>query len=461
MLMLMENYIVDLSSAYVWAFAAGMFLMKCWGAWLSWKRKSYILDVESSARDIVSRMHPLGASLFTKEKLDKSLQYSRSHEAFGQLEHKVCSMLYNGMFLVGVMPAMMHLFNFTCGMSFWLSLLASTVIMQLVDVIVDCPFSWHNSFKIESKFGFNNMTMKTFMTDKLKSFIIGVLMFAAMSFIAVKLLELHHSMFGKVGLPFCIIVACISPFFSLVYELISFKFIDPLFNKLSKLDNQALESRISKMMQDAGYSRCNIFVEDTSRRSKHSNAYFAGWGKSKRLVLSDTLLSTMSNDEVLAIVGHELGHAKRHHLVIGRALGMFGNFIFLLAASHMMYNVDMMHAFGYRFITTDEMMMAYVLCGIMTFMQLWGAVSWTFGGLSSFISQKMEYAADMMSAKFLKSGEPLISALFKLYIGNMSYPLVDKTVEMWSCSHPSLLNRVKALAKHDIEEAKPESMEAK
>jgi len=452
----MTNYIIDISSAYVWAFAVGIFLMKCWHSWLSWKNKSYILETEGNAKEVIGEIDSRGVELFTEEKLKKSMQYSRFSEAFGRLNSKITTMITQGIFLIGLTPCMLHFFNMQCGLSFWLSLFLWHTAMNAIDIIVEYPFSWYRNFRLEDKFGFNNMTMKTFNDDKIKSFIISTITFAIMSFVAVKLLELYHAEFGKVDVIFCLGIACISPIFSLIYELIDFKFIDPLFNKLSKLENESLTARIDKMMQDAGYKVCNVFVVDTSKRSKHSNAYFAGWGKSKRLVLSDTLLSTMSDDEVLAIVGHELGHAKCHHLVISRIMSMFGTFIFLWAGTFMMYNIDLMHAFGYRFITTDEMAMTYALIGLALFTQVWGAFSWIFDGLSSYISQKMEYAADAMSAKFMKTSDAMVSSLFKLYVDNMSYPLVDKMFEMWNYSHPSLLNRVKALKKLDAEENKEE-----
>lgn len=447
----MANYVIDLSSMYIWTFAAGIFLMKCWHSWLSWKNRNYILSTEGKAMGIISGIHELGAKMFSEEKLANALKYSRFHESFGRLYARVSSLLSHGLFCIGLMPFLLHWLNAQNGLPVWLSIAGTTAMVSLVDIFLDMPFNWYQNFRLEDKFGFNTMTLKTFFTDIIKSYAVSTVMTFIVVFLVVDLLAWYHSCFGKVDIMFCIAVTAASPVLSLVYELIHFKLIDPLFNKMSKLENESLVQRIDKMMEDAGYSKCKVFAVDTSKRSKHSNAYFAGWGNSKRLVLSDTLLKTMSDDEVLAIVGHELGHAKCHHLVISRIMSMVGSFFFMWAASYVMYNIDLMHAFGYRFIDTPEMMMSYSVIGIMLFSKMWGAFSWVLDGISSCISQKMEYAADAMSAKFMKTSDSMISSLFKLYVDNMSYPLVDKTFEMWNYSHPSLLNRVKALKELNAE----------
>lgn len=440
----MNSYIVDLASIYVWMFAFGMFLKKCWDSYLAWREKNYVLSTEITAYDEISSLHSCAKDFFTPENLKTSLLYERTVNAFNVFEHNVFARYSLLATLFGLKPFILFLFWHTCNLPFWLAIVCSIVSMSLLEDILSIPFDYYNTFKLEEKFGFNTTTVKTFVTDFFKNLGVSSIFTFCQMTLLVLLLQTVHSMFGRIDWKICLALTIITTLGSMVMEIIYLKLILPLFNKLSPMKDSPLKTRMEKMMTEFGFNSKGVFVIDASKRSKHSNAYCTGWGKNKKLVLFDTLLKNFTDDEIMAILGHELAHAKLNHLVINRVVSFIETFVFYFISPYFIYNASIYHAFGYSYVTNDNII-EFAIVGFWLFSTLYNSYRWILDGIDSWISRKMEYAADRYSCIYNGNIEPMITSLFKLYGENLTYPLSDSLYESWNFSHPGLVNRVKAL----------------
>ena len=452
------NYIIDLSSPFIWVFLVGTIAHSIWNAWLSWRDKDYILKTEDDALEKVNSLHPTASKFFTPEKMKLSLAYERVCRVFGAFESK-CGKIFGAILLAfGFFPWLLSVFNREFNLSFLVAFIAATLVVSLIDTITDVPFDLHSTFSIEKRFGFNTTTKKIFWMDLLKnelvSNVVQIVTFAA----SFGLLYAYHCLFGKIGLVACLCGAAIFTATSMLFEVVYMKVVLPIFNKLEPMEDGELKTKMEEMMRKFGFSPNGVFVMDASKRSKHSNAYCSGWGKSKRLVLFDTLLENMNNDEILAILGHELAHSKLHHLVYNRVIDFATIFIYYFVASYFVYSTSMLDAFGYRGaaipcgdLTSTIAMTSVAFIGFKVFEMLWGSFDWLLTGLKSWISRKMEFAADKYSCLYTGKVDPMITALFKLYGENLTYPLSDQLFESWLFSHPGLVNRVEALKRVEKE----------
>lgn len=440
----MTNYIIDLTSAFIWVFAIGVFLRTCWNSYLNWREKTFVLDSEGSAFEKISKLHDCAKNYFSEEKLSKALIYERTSTAFGVFKSKVFQQISFAVLAIGIAPMTLDLLLNTFNFPFFLSVICTVVALSSIDELLQIPFSYYENFKLEEKFGFNTMTLKLFITDFFKNLGISAALNAIQLLAIVFLLVGFHKLFGNLDWKACLILTGISTAGSMLMEWTYMKIILPMFNKLTPMEDSELKMRMVKLMKDFGFNPNGVFILDASKRSRHSNAYCSGWGKNKRLVLFDTLLKNFTDDEIMAILGHELAHSKLHHLVIIRCMEFVQTFIFLLTASFFIYDVQMFQAFGFSFIT-QENIMTFSIFGFWLFGKLFNSWWWMLEGIESWISQKMEYAADQHSCKYNRTVEPMITSLFKLYDENLSYPLSDPLYEAWNSSHPGLVNRVLAL----------------
>jgi len=459
------NYAVDLTSPFIWVFVIGMIAKMCWRAYLGWRDDDYILRTEKDAESMIGKVHSLAKEMFSKDKLARSLEYERTSTAFGLFHSRVNSCIDLAMTAFGIVPMILSTVLSLTGFPMFIGLAIATLAISFLGDIWSTPFSYFEQFKIEERFGFNMMTPSLFWKDFMKGKAIEVVMtFGYYSIIYAGLL-LVHTYYGRIDAIACLMLTVGTTLFSMLMEIVHMKVIIPMFNKLEPMKDGELKNRMESLLKSYGYNPAGLFVIDQSKRSKHSNAYCSGWGKNKKIVLFDTMLKNMNDDEILAVIGHELAHAKLCHLVIGRVSEFIGTFAFFWIASMFIYDFDLLSAFGYRGgeIATSiclqphsltEAFASLSLIGFMLFGKIYAQISWIFTGVMSWMSRKMEFAADKYSCKFNKKVEPMITSLFKLYHENLSYPISDPLYESWYFSHPSLLNRVTALnnIKKEIED---------
>jgi STE24 endopeptidase len=293
-----------------------------------------------------------------------------------------------------------------------------------LNYIVGLPATLYQTFKIDKEFGFNTMTPKLFVIDTLKSLFlfltIGSLIFAILAWIII-----NYSSWWIFGFVFLFVVVL---FANLLYPTIM-----ALFNKFTPLEDGSLKEAIISMMNQAGLKSDGIFVMDASKRDNRLNAYFGGIGKSKRVVLFDTLLKKMSHNELLAILGHELGHFK--HGDIWKNITLTGSLLFVS-----------LYLFGHLPDTLFSQMGvipdAGVMIAVMTL--LLPVVSFIFTPVISYARRHNEYAADRFGSS-VGGKKHLVSALLKLVTENKSFPKSHPLIIFLYYTHPPMIERLKAL----------------
>ena len=321
--------------------------------------------------------------------------------------------------------------TFLCALLFF-------VLSSIPETIISIPFELYNEFKIEKKFGFSNMTFKMWIQDQIKNIFVSAILMSILLACIIGILVLFPNTWW-------IFVTCILLIFSIISIVIYPVIIAPMFNKFTPLEDGELKERISKLITELGFKSSGIFVMDASKRSGHSNAYFGGFGKTKRIVLYDTLINQLTTDELEAVLGHELGHYKLKHvtkrlffLIPTILLMMF--LLFLIAQSQNLYL-----GFGFYVTPTNISSMQFIGLFLATFVI--NALQELLSPILNYNSRKDEYAADKFSAKLTKNPDALISGLIKLNCENLSELLPPKIYVIWNYSHPSLIERITALKK--------------
>lgn len=331
----------------------------------------------------------------------------------------------------------------------YLTILLFSIISSIPASVISVPFELYGEFCIEKKYGFSNMTIKMWIADSLKSIVLDLIMSVPLLFIAVFLL-LHASSF------WWILLGIVYVGFSLALSFVYPIWIAPIFNKFTPIDDESLKVRLETLLKKTGFESQGIFKMDASKRSKHSNAYFTGFGKNKRVVLYDTLMEQLTADEIEAVLGHELGHYMHHHIIKRMCFVIPMVFVVLFAVSYLIKMPELYRGFGFNPETTVNILdentaVEYVLPYIQFIgVFLLGLVFEGFGIIFSFFtnifSRKNEFQADKYAKEICGNGRPLVTALIKLNKENLSEVTPPKIYSMIYYSHPPLLERIRALS---------------
>jgi STE24 endopeptidase len=292
--------------------------------------------------------------------------------------------------------------------------------------IINLPFSIYDTFVIEERYGFNKTTPKIFITDKLKSYLLTAIIGGGLLILIVWFYYETKEMFWIYTLG---IITAFSVFMTMFYTHL----IVPLFNKLKPLQEGTLKQAIVDFSQKVGFQLKNVFEINGSKRSTKANAFFSGLGKKKRIVLFDTLMDKLENNEIVAVLAHEIGHYKKKHTLINLILSVFQTGITLYILSLVIDNPLLSKALG---VSEPSFHI-----GLITFSLLYNPISTVLGIGMNVISRKNEYAADEF-AKHNFSGESLINALKKLSVNNLSNLTPHPAYVFVHYSHPTLLQRM-------------------
>ena len=311
------------------------------------------------------------------------------------------------------------------------------ILSGLPSTILGLPFSLYGEFVIEKKFGFSKMTWKLWITDQLKGLFVGLILISLLTFIAAVL-------FVKCETSWWFILAAVMIAFTFIMQVVYPKFIAPLFNKFTPLEDGEAKDKIMAILEKVGFKNGGLFVMDASRRSGHSNAYFSGFGKTKRIVLYDTLLKSLTADELAAVLGHELGHFKLHHITKRLFIMIPMEFVVMFLPYKMAHLTSLYNAFGFANITSQNVAGVQFI-GIFLASMLWSSISEVVSPVSNVFSRKQEYQADAFGAKACGSPEPLITGLIKLNSENLSELIPPKLYVFWNYSHPTLVERIEKL----------------
>jgi len=304
-------------------------------------------------------------------------------------------------------------------------------ILAIASDIINTPFSLYDIFIIEEKFGFNRTTPKTYILDKVKGWLLGALIGGGLLALVVWFYMLTASLFWLYA---WVLASLFSIFMAMFYSSL----IVPLFNKQTPLEEGELRDSISKFSEKAGFKLDNIYVIDGSKRSTKANAYFTGLGPKKRIVLYDTLMKELSTSEIVAVLAHEIGHYKKKHILTGIVSGIIQTGITLFILSLLVANPALSAALGG---TEPSFHLGLIAFGI-----LYSPISLLTGLLMNHISRRNEYSADHF-VKENYDAEVLINALKKLSSKNLSNLTPHPVYVFFHYSHPTLLQRIKALKK--------------
>jgi STE24 endopeptidase len=302
-------------------------------------------------------------------------------------------------------------------------------ILMLATDLLTTPFSIYDTFVIEEKFGFNKTTAKTFVFDKLKGYLLGAIIGGGLLALIISIYQLTTTNFWIYT---WIVITAFSVFMVLFYS----NLIVPLFNKQTPLPEGELKTSIENFSAKVGFKLDNIYVIDGSKRSTKANAYFTGFGAKKRIVLYDTLINDITTSELVAVLAHEIGHYKKHHVIWSLLLGTLQTGIVLFIFSLFVGSHELSAALG---VETPSFHIGLIAFGI-----LYSPISMVTGLAMNIFSRKNEYEADAFAAKHYDSNE-LASALKKLSVKNLSNLRPHPAYVFFHYSHPTLLQRLESL----------------
>ena len=318
--------------------------------------------------------------------------------------------------------------------------MATIVAVLLLSSLLETPFSLYRTFVIEARFGFNKMTLALYLTDALKSLLLGAILGLPLLFGVLWLME-------RMGAYWWLYVWLAWMVFNLTILFIYPSFIAPLFNKFTPLQDEAMKARIEALLGKCGFTAKGLFVMDGSKRSAHGNAYFTGFGKTKRIVFFDTLLERLSGNEVEAVLAHELGHFKRHHVMkrIAATFAMSLGFLWLLG--QLMQTTWFYQSLGVTHLPIDTSGVSgqgSTALALLLFFMILPVFSFLFNPLMSVYSRKHEFEADAYAAKQTAATD-LANALVKLYQDNAATLTPDPLYSAFYDSHPPAAVRVARL----------------
>tara|TARA_R110002074_G_scaffold278536_2_gene450005 strand:- start:379 stop:1611 length:1233 start_codon:yes stop_codon:yes gene_type:complete len=304
-------------------------------------------------------------------------------------------------------------------------------VIMLGSDILTTPFSYYKTFVIEEKFGFNKSTKKLFWLDKIKGWLMSILLGGGVLAIIIWFYQFS-------GKDFWIYAWALVAVFSLIMNMFYAKLIVPLFNKQTPLENGELKTAIENYAQKVGFTLNNIFVIDGSKRSTKANAYFSGFGSQKRITLFDTLINDLETDEIVAVLAHEVGHYKRKHIIFNLASSILLTGLTLFILSLFINSALLSEALG---VSIPSFHIGLIAFGI-----LYSPISEITGLFMNYMSRKFEYQADNF-AKETFEATPLITSLKKLSKNSLSNLTPHPAYVFMHYSHPTLLERIENLEK--------------
>jgi STE24 endopeptidase len=370
------------------------------------------------------------SGIYSEEKYKKSQNYEKAKQKFS---------LFSSVFSLAILLLMLY-FNGFAMVDQWvrgiseqpvlMALLFFGVLAFIMDIIT-IPFDIYETFVIEENFGFNKTSPKLFIVDKLKSWLLAIIIGGGLLSLVVWIYTVFGSSFWLVVWG---VLAALMVFITMFYSSL----IVPLFNKQTPLEDGKLRTAIEDFAQKVGFNLQNIFVIDGSKRSSKANAYFSGLGHKKRIVLYDTLIKDHSVEELVAVLAHEVGHYKKKHTLAGLFVSLLQTGLMLFILSFFIGNPVLSNALGANNSSFH--------LGILAFGILYTPISLVLGLLTNIVSRKNEFAADQFAVDYY-DGDSLAIALKKLSVNNLSNLRPHPAYVFFYYSHPPLLKRLGNISK--------------
>lgn len=371
--------------------------------------------------------------IYDQEAYSRQQAYQKENSRFGRYASFLSFAIMLIVLLLGGFGWLDNLLRQYIDSEIWV-MLSFFGIIYICNNLVSLPFDYYATFTIEEKFGFNKSTPKIFWLDQLKGLLLTCILGGG---ILALIAWLYNQLGSNAWLYAWGVVTAFSLFMTLFYS----NLIVPLFNKQTPLEEGELRDAIEAFGEKAGFEINNIYVMDASKRSTKANAYFTGLGSKKRIVLFDTLINDLDTEEIVAVLAHEIGHYKKKHSRQGMFVSICYTGALLFLLSLLLGNLDIAAALGGNVPSFH--------LGLIAFSILFTPISLILGLASSMMSRKNEYQADAFAAQF-GLGEALISGLKKLSVKSLSNLNPDPLYVFFYYSHPTLLQRMKALEKTQI-----------
>ena len=379
-------------------------------------------------RSVKNRIPSNVADVYDKETYEKWRSYHAEKTRFDAITSTAS-------FIIGFVLFAMNIYAVFAGLfpegDFWQ--MFAVLLMSGISSLLMLPFSWHETMGIEEKYGFNKAKPGTFWADEVKSFLIELILMTA---IGAALMWLHHALGDWLILAFTALLMLLILAVTFLYPVLS-----RIFNKFTPLEEGGLKDKLTALLEKNGYHVRGIMVMDASRRTTKANAYFSGFGKMKTIVLYDTLLTTMTTDEICAVFAHELGHGLHRDTLKNQMMTFLRIFILAVLAWLTLRTDKLFLSFGFESVN-------YGFALILIMSVEFSLIAPLFGLPESYFSRKAEYRADAHAVSE-GYGKDLISALKKLarqdYADLAPSPLLVKL----TYSHPTLSQRIDAIYKNN------------
>jgi STE24 endopeptidase len=417
-----------MTNTFSLAFLLALSLMVICRRWLAQRQIAYVLAHRAAIPEQFAGRLDLSAH-------QKAADYSVAKTRFGRVTLAIEVVVLLSFTFAGGLQALHEIWSDRlAGLAYGVAMIFSVL---FISGLVDLPLSLYKQFVIEKKFGFNRMTIRLFITDLVKQTVLGVA-------IGTPLLLTVLWLMAQMGNRWWLYVWLFWCAFNLLILFIYPTWIAPLFNKFTPLADAPLRARIEGLLERCGFAAAGLLVMDGSKRSSHGNAYFTGFGKTKRIVFFDTLLSRLQPPELEAVLAHELGHFKHRH-VIKRIALLFAMSLAFLAALGQLQSADWFYkGLGVQAQNTAlALLLFFLVAPVFTFLLT---------PLSSLLSRRHEFEADRYAAEHA-GADDLIKALVKLYEDNAATLTPDPLHSLFYDSHPPAALRIARLsviqANHD------------
>ncbi|RMH69154.1 MAG: M48 family peptidase [Gemmatimonadetes bacterium] len=394
-----------------------------------------ILNRQETLRH-AGQIPPAFQAVMDEETYQKAVAYTLAKNRFGQFQLIFHTVILATVILSGVLPDLFDVTRAFLGDSIWAQGMY-LVGVGFILMIPSIPLDLWSTFKLEQRFGFNTTTFKLWLADQIKGLLVGFAIGYPLVCLTLKLVD-------WVGDSWWLWAFGIMVGFQLLMMILYPKLILPLFNKLSPLPEGELKTQLMALADRTGFRAKTIQVMDGSKRSTHSNAFFTGFSRWRRIVLFDTLIEQLSPAELEAVLAHEIGHYKKGHVPKMLAISIVFEFIGFALIAHLAQSGWFYGAFG--FALSDGLAPVFLLFSLLS-----GLVTFWFTPLFTSLSRKHEYEADAFAREAIHSAEPMISALRKLSEKNLSNLTPHPWFSRFYYSHPTLLERETALR----QDAKP------
>jgi STE24 endopeptidase len=409
----MDRYLIAILTAYL--------VVLIFDYWLDYLNLSHL-------REYGSVIPPEFEGHIDQALLSKTRDYHVEHARFDFIH----SIFNNIIFLLFIF-VFLNIYNswvVSLNRSFILSGLLFLLPLLYAETVLSIPFSLYSTFKIEKKFGFSTMTFKLWMADTVKSLLIATILMSLVITVGLFIIQQSPDLWWlwiwSFFLAFGIFMMYISPYV-----------IEPLFHKFTPIENKEIESGVRGLMEKAGIKVSRVFRMDASKRTKHTNAYFTGIGKVKRIVLYDTLIEKMNCDEILAVLAHEAGHWKKKHLLKHIIASEAIAFIAIYIAYRILQDDLLIKLFH---IEKSSFFAKIIILGFIGSM-----VSFFLSPVSNYFSRRHENEADRYSYELTGNSGSMISALVKLSRDNLSNLHPHPLYALFHYSHPPVLERIRKI----------------